>query len=568
MTCPECNREVIEGKSTCPFCGLIFAKWKSPTARNTKERLAYMAQPVAVAEPDPKTTAERIRMPAFLIGIGAALAAVLIVALGIRYFISGVGTAVQQKGLAKGSPSSQPAGGTRRALVDTRSDFDLSLDAGADPLGLVWGNDEFVVGNRTSPWGFVRFRPLSDTDFGAAQSVPVYDSTSSQQVAFWTVAWNGKHYIAYSDGAFLDKNYRNTFSVHDPKTLAVKDYFPAPELIGGLTWDGSGYWAATRRTTGDSREPAFLYRLDQHFNVLGRYDPPATGCQGLAWDGTNLWWADVFSDNLYIIKVDGAKPETLHTYHTNLDYLSGIAFDGSNIWIVEYRQKEMRRLNPKLREMWSAGNYRIASYDQAIAALELANADTAGSAESKDELLRVVREDPAHCRAAFDKLERLGARDQAIALLQDVVRSPDEKLRAQAKDALRQIGVLPTYDCYVNNYSRTSEDADAIETSAELVGDKLRVSWRLYFGSQIFANTSSPPLAKYRVVVKGAGLGSPLTKEFDARPGDNVKTNEEIATNLGSGRYTVEFEIVAQFVDGSGTRKVLNRSVPPLEVGK
>jgi hypothetical protein len=578
MTCPGCNREVIEGKSTCPFCGLIFEKWRGSSARTTAERAAPIrataerAAPAFTPEPDPEVLTERIRTPAFIFGIVAALIAVLIIALGVRSFISGVGGAVQQKGLNKPAAGAAGTAAARRALLDPRSDFDLSIDTGGDPLGIVWGKNEFLIGNRISPWGFLRTAIVSQIEFSPVQNVQVIEPVYNQQVALSAVAWNGKNYIGYADGAYFDKTNKNVFTIHDPSTLAVTASYAAPELLGGLAWDGSGYWAGSRRNTEDSTEPAFLYRLDQKLHVLGRYDPPAVGCQGLAWDGSHLWWADVFTGNIYILKVDGSKPETLHTYHTRLEYLSGIAFDGSNIWITEYGDKKLRRLNPKLTELWSTGDRRVTNYEQAVTTLEtLAQSTASTTSGSKDDLLQQIKSDPGHSRAAIQELEKIGARDEGIQVLQELMRSPDGRTQSEARDALRQLGVLPTYDRYVNSFSRTADDADAIEISAELAGDKLRASWRIYFGSQIFAGAkpdgSQVATAKYRVTVRGGNLTSPVMKEYDAKAGDNVRT-EELAGGLGPGRYTVEIAISAQFTDSSGANKVLNRVVPPLEVGR
>jgi hypothetical protein len=564
MICPGCNREVIEGKSTCPFCSLIFAKWKGPLVRVTPEP----DLPIPLPEPQPEAVTERIKVPTYLIGIVAALMAVLIVALGVRFFMKGIGTAVKQHGLARPNPGSASASSVRGGTMDPRSDFDLMIDSGGDPLGLAWGNGEFIIGNRASPWGFLRLKPISGPEFNAAESVPVIESTYNQQVSFRTVAWNGNQYAAYTDGSWFDKSHKNVFTLHDPGTLAVTGYFPAPELIGGLVWDGSGYWAATRRNTEDSREPAFLYHFDKRFNLLGKYDAPAVGCQGLAWDGTHLWWVDVFTDKIYLLKADGAKPQVVHTYQTQFSYLSGVAFDGSHIWISEYGEKRLRRLNPKLSALWGQGEYRIGSYEQARPLLDASSREGPG-AEPPDleALLKQLRENPEESQKLIEQLDKIGARDQAVRVLQKTLRSPDSRLHTRAKEALLQIGVLPEYDRYVNSYTRTSDEADVIESSAEVFEDRLYVSWRIYYGSQIFAGSSSAVVARYKVTVKGNNLVTPVVKEYEAQPGDNVRS-EEMVTRLAPGRYTIEVAITAQFVDSTGANKVINRTAPSLEVGR
>jgi hypothetical protein len=122
------------------------------------------------------------------------------------------------------------------------------------------------------------------------------------------------------------------------------DAFPAPPQLGCLAWDGSGYWAATRKNTEDEPVPALLYRLSPGFEVLSETPAPAPGCQGMAWDGKNVWLADVFSDLLYVLDVGGAQPAVVRRVDPDLDYLSGVAFYGGGIWVVEYGSNGLARL--------------------------------------------------------------------------------------------------------------------------------------------------------------------------------------------------------------------------------
>ncbi|HMG32550.1 MAG TPA: hypothetical protein VKM94_01325 [Blastocatellia bacterium] len=573
MTCPSCSREVIEGKSTCPFCGLIFAKWKGPAQRITGERVAAFVQasPV-IAELEPESATEKFKGPAYLIGILAALAAVLVVALGVRYFIKSVGNAVQTKTIPRNEAASGDAS-AQKGVLDPHADFDLTVDSGIEPIGLTWGDGQFLVGSRE---GLAKFK---FDGVSALAPISVEPREQSQEAlpansfSIRALTWNGRQFVGYSDDASSDRSHRNVFTVHDPKTLAVTDYFPAPDHIGGIAWDGSGYWAATRLNSPDSRDAAFLYHLDQRFNVLTRYEPPAIGCQGLAWDGNHLWWVDGFTNDVYVVRVEGARPERIHGYHTNLTAMSGVTYDGGNIWVSESSDKRLRRLNPLLKSMWLTGDYHISTYAQAIAALQANAPGDNAYAEPVDDLLKQIKEDPAHSGDVLQKLEKIGMRERGVTALQEAARSSDEKLRAQARDALLKMGTIPSFDRYQNSFSRTSDDADAIEATAEMMGDKLHLTWRIYYGSQIFADKSkegegsSPLLARYSVTVRGGSLPTPIVKEYEAQPGDNVKT-ENVGTGLGAGRYTVEFSIKAQFIDSSGAKRILSRSIPPLEVGR
>jgi hypothetical protein len=68
--------------------------------------------------------------------------------------------------------------------------------------------------------------------------------------------------------------------------------------------------------------------------------------------------------------------------------------------------------------------------------------------------------------------------------------------------------------------------------------------------------------------VSGGSLNDTVTKEYDASPGDNIKSGEELASGLSGGAYSVAVFIHVQYVDGAGTNKVINRTIPSLKVGR
>ncbi len=171
------------------------------------------------------------------------------------------------------------------AISGMDSDADLTLDLPGGPIGVAWNGNEFVVGNRNDPWGFLRLTPSGSDGFEVAK-VPVTEPNYRQQVGFDAVTWNGTHYVGYTSGDWFQSPENNVFTLHDPVSLRFIRYEPAPELLGCLAWNGDGYWAATRRNTENADEEAYLYRLDESFQVVDRMEPPGVGCQGLAWDGS------------------------------------------------------------------------------------------------------------------------------------------------------------------------------------------------------------------------------------------------------------------------------------------
>jgi hypothetical protein len=118
------------------------------------------------------------------------------------------------------------------------------------------------------------------------------------------------------------------------------------------------------------------------------------------------------------------------------------------------------------------------------------------------------------------------------------------------------------------------DDVTVIEFTAEMRGDTLHGSWNIFFGPDLFRNTpppnpndiSMPVFAKYEVTVSNESLQSPYVSNFEASAGENTRSMEELASQLSPGTYTVSLFIHVQYVDQYGTNKVLNKSIPALEV--
>ncbi|HJZ12146.1 MAG TPA: hypothetical protein VJ521_08345, partial [Acidobacteriota bacterium] len=118
------------------------------------------------------------------------------------------------------------------------------------------------------------------------------------------------------------------------------------------------------------------------------------------------------------------------------------------------------------------------------------------------------------------------------------------------------------------------DDATVIDFTAEVRGDTLYGSWRIYFGEGLFRNTpapdseeiSMPTFAKYEISVSGNALQAPVVLNYDASAGENILSMEELASQLPPGTYRVALFIHVQYVDQYGTNRILNNSIPALQV--
>jgi hypothetical protein len=579
--CLACNRDIPEHASTCPLCGVILAKWRPRPPR-------IQPQPPTAAEPWFADAALSKAMAAPQLAIPQTASkpalnrAMVVAAIAISLLMLSAGAYALLAPLRKlvlpvPNTVAKPSNASTDPIYDPLSDFDLSIPLDSDPIGIACNAGEFVIGNRATPWGFVRGKWNGEEKWGF-EKVPVAESVYNQKIAIQTVAWNGTQYIGYCDGAYFGNTHKNVFTVHDAKTLQLLKTYPAPELIGGLVWDGKGYWAGTRRNTENSGEPAYLYRLDENFNVVGKSSPPHVGCQGLAWDGKYLWWVDVFSDRIYLLTSDRGQVTTVHSYETRFGYLSGVGYDGKNIWVTEYDNKQLHRLNPTLLAAWSRGDFKTSQY----AAFQGGEANPATSAPppadpaAVAQLLRKLREDSFSTRATAEELIKLGAKEQAIEVLREMVKDSDQSVRIRALSTLRDLGAPINYDRYSRSSPISSDDAEVVDAVAELRSDTLYGSWKIHFGSELFSGNASrqegiitiPIFAKYRISVSGGSLTRSVVKEYEASEGINERRDQELASGLGPGKYKIEIFIHAQYVDRAGTNKILNSSMPSLEVEK
>jgi len=468
------------------------------------------------------------------------------------------------------------------------AEFDQVASLPGQPMGLAVAGNEWLVGNRQKPWGFIRL----DAGGKNAKKIEVMDYSGGNPAGFDSVAWNGKEYVSLTGPGWYLPAASPLFNVHDPRTLKPLRHAVAPPQLGCLAWDGSGYWAATRLNTADSNDGAFIYQLDAAFKTLRTLESPAKGCQGLAWGGGHLWMADVFTDNIYVVNVDGPAAQTVRTYSTPLSYLSGLAFSGRDLLAAEYDNNRLWRLKERLLGAAAAGAALVQAPSPTGNGGFQSAAPTPGYQSPMDreyaekygkkavpELLVDLKNEPFHKERILQDLIQRGAKVEAVkalnAMLRDKTgaRSPS----SQTKSMMKTAGAPVTFD-WGRSFSSAPEENDfsLVEWEIEARGGALVTSGKVYVGRDVVEGFSRPQknefkiptYAQYRFTVTGPGLAKPLQKTVDAeaRAGEQSWREESLAAGLAPGEYQVALFLHAQTVKQDGTPVSLNNSPGRLTV--
>jgi len=83
---------------------------------------------------------------------------------------------------------------------------------------------------------------------------------------------------------------------------------------------------------------------------------PSARCDGLAWDGTNLWFVDSSAQKIHVLNVKGTLAQVQRTYDTKMKSLGGIAFDHDSAWIVDNEGIRFCRFSPSIAQLSHVNN--------------------------------------------------------------------------------------------------------------------------------------------------------------------------------------------------------------------
>ncbi|MCP4582452.1 MAG: T9SS type A sorting domain-containing protein [candidate division Zixibacteria bacterium] len=109
---------------------------------------------------------------------------------------------------------------------------------------------------------------------------------------------------------------------------------PAPVSgCQGLTWDGENLWVS-------SNHHAFHYKVSPVDGaVLATIPAPNDYVEGLAWDGTYLWSVDNDGnggDGDHVYKLDPSTGDIVESFTSSITWTHGITWDGEYLWFNDF----------------------------------------------------------------------------------------------------------------------------------------------------------------------------------------------------------------------------------------
>ena len=159
------------------------------------------------------------------------------------------------------------------------------------------------------------------------------------------VVFDGEHvYLGYAsdNGIYIEKvrptEMTQTYRVSAPVQL----WDQTGSVVGCLVSDGEHIWVSEVNGDDVLSTDRQLYRFDAStgggMQALGFDDASAFGC---AFDGENVWFKNVMGD---LAKIRASDATVLGRFPIGDDPLGGIAFDGTDLWVVNANDVTLSRV--------------------------------------------------------------------------------------------------------------------------------------------------------------------------------------------------------------------------------
>lgn len=254
-------------------------------------------------------------------------------------FVGGDRVLTVRREEASPSPDlSPPPAAPRPAGVLSEVD---SVSFPGEPVALMRLGPGWLAASRTSPWGMMRMRqqgPALIVEERLLEKRPVKG-------------------LAALDGMIVAAAESPDGAPAGPPRLLILD--PAagfrqvsgasiPQSVSGLAAapERDRIWGCTRANTVDSPEDAIYYSFDRNLRLLDASKAGNRGCQGLSWNGSQLFAVDVFADTLLLLDPDKGF-EALGSWELPILYPSAVVAEGEFIHVADYQTRRIHRFrNP------------------------------------------------------------------------------------------------------------------------------------------------------------------------------------------------------------------------------
>jgi len=174
------------------------------------------------------------------------------------------------------------------------------------------------------------------------------------------VAFDGEHvYLGFaSDNGIRIEKVRPTEMTQTYRVSApVQMWDQTRSVVGCLVSDGEHIWVSEVNGDDVLSTDRQLYRFDAStgggMQALGFDDASAFGC---AFDGENVWFKNVMGD---LAKIRASDATVLGHFPIGDDPLGGIAFDGTDLWVVNANDITLSRI--RVSDGMVLGTYSLGS---------------------------------------------------------------------------------------------------------------------------------------------------------------------------------------------------------------
>jgi sugar lactone lactonase YvrE len=164
------------------------------------------------------------------------------------------------------------------------------------------------------------------------------------------LAWDGQYIWHVDSGSAYDlgcEEAKPYIYKIDPQSGDATRMFEAPGPgcnAEDLAWDGDYLWYVDGATEAEAEGTTSIYRIDPASGaVVTSFDAPGPHPSGIAWDGSHLWLSDYWVAKIY--KIDPGDGKVIETISAPSSNPGGLAWDGRYLWCADWKSGTIYRMD-------------------------------------------------------------------------------------------------------------------------------------------------------------------------------------------------------------------------------